>query len=444
MPIAILNAKTSGKFHRENIAGASYIVTTMMPIRGGTAMNGIFYPDNEVTNAFMQLQEMLAPSGHPSAGGVGLSAASPIAINNHHIGASLRNPRKKGKRVFVDYIINEKVAAQSEDGQETVRRIEAGEKLGVSTGLNINILVNKSGKDDFGKEYTREGRGFEFDHVATLLNEAAAGEHAGTELILNSKGVMEECVTGTVTTNELTSRDLHEALSDLVRPMSDTAWSWIRDIFLDSQLVIFDVEHRGQSDKTFRQAYEVSPEDEVSLVGMPEEGTVKQVFEPVASQESGTPVVNSTTQEGDDMDKTKLVLAIIANSSRYSPADQTRLEAMTESAMAAELVRATTVDEAKEVLNTAGVDLTGLQAFTDSAEDFKLFQNSQKAEGDKLIAEIVTNSEYTAENLADKSLADLTQLHALATRTKVAVKVTNGQKPAAPASDQKPAVDTSI
>ena len=185
----LINSKTSGKFHREVIDGRSHIVTVMMPVRGDTTMNNIFYSDVEVTNSFMQLNNLPAPSGHPTVNGQHVLASHPVANNKQNIGGWLSEPRKKGKRVFVNFMLDEEIANNSEDGRETIRRIEAGEKIGVSTGLGIAQVINKTGSDDFGAKYTREGKGFAFDHVAILLNETAAGEHAGTELITNS----EEC-----------------------------------------------------------------------------------------------------------------------------------------------------------------------------------------------------------------------------------------------------------
>lgn len=181
----LINSKTSGKFHRELIDGRSHVVTQMMPIRGDSAMNSINYPDKDVESSFMQLNMLPAPNGHPTVNGVSVPAFHPVANNKHNIGGFLRNPRKKGKRVFVDFMLDEEVANNSVAGKETLRRIEAGERIGVSTGLGIAQVINKTGTDDFGVKYTREGSCFHFDHVALLLNEKAAGEHAGTELILN-------------------------------------------------------------------------------------------------------------------------------------------------------------------------------------------------------------------------------------------------------------------
>ena len=182
----LINSRTSGKHHREDIDGRSHIVVPMVPIRGDSAMNGIFYSDAEVTNSFMQLNNLPAPNSHPTVNGVSVLASHPVAVNKHNIGGWLSKPVKKGKRVFVNLMLDEEVANNSEDGKELIRRIEEGKKVGVSTGLTISQVTNKVGVDDFNVEYTREGKGYKFDHVAILLNEEAAGSLAGTELITNS------------------------------------------------------------------------------------------------------------------------------------------------------------------------------------------------------------------------------------------------------------------
>jgi len=238
-PLKILiNSRTSGKFKRETIDGRSHIVTMMMPIRGDITMNKIFYPDKEVANSFMQLNMLPAPNGHPEVNGVSVPAFHPVANNKHNIGGFLRNPRKKGKRVFVDFMLDEEIANNSEAGKETIRRIEAGERIGVSTGLGISQVINKSGTDDFGKKFTREGKGFVFDHVAMLLNEHAAGEHAGTELILNEEDYEVLVHNAEWQTNELSTSDLHEGLRELIKPSADHSFSWIIDILPESKVCL--------------------------------------------------------------------------------------------------------------------------------------------------------------------------------------------------------------
>ena len=260
----LINSKTSGKHKRVTIDGRSHIVTTMMPVRGDTTMNNIFYSDKQVEDSFMQLNMLPAPSGHPQVNGVSVLASHPVANNKHNIGGFLGNPRKKGKRVFVDFMLDEEIANNSEDGKETIRRIEAGEKIGVSTGLGIAQVINKTGVDDFGVKYTREGKGYSFDHVAILLNEKAAGEHAGTELITNSEDCEVMIHNAEWAVNELSTCDLHEAIRNILRVDSMDAYEWIQDVYPESKTVIYSIEQKGMPRQTFKQSYAIDQNDMVT------------------------------------------------------------------------------------------------------------------------------------------------------------------------------------
>jgi len=361
----LINSRTSGKFTRVVIDGRSHIVTRMMPIRGDTAMNRIMYPDNQVADSFMQLNLLQAPSKHPTVNGVNVLASHPVSNNKQNIGGWLSEPVKKGKRVFVNFMLDEEIANNSDDGKETIRRIEAGEKIGVSTGLSIASVVNQSGKDDFGAEYDRIGSGFKFDHVAILLNETAAGDHAGTELITNS----DECEIMTFNAEE---QALLDDVSDLLAGDKDY------EVSLDNGKIT--VNHKLTTN-----------EEEVST-----------------------------------MDKAKLVLAIIGNSANsYKLADVEALNAKTDEEIIA-IVATNSLDEkqAKDFLTTnSAINFDEVEEFHANKEAFNKFQADQKVEQKKVIDNIVTNSEYTAELLAGKSDAELTLLTNMLTPEKKAVRI---------------------
>lgn len=338
-----------------------------MPIRGDTAMNNVFYSDKDVEDTFMQLNNLPAPSGHPSVNGVNVLASHPVANNKQNIGGWLSKPRKKGKRVFVNFMLDEDIANNSDDGKETIRRIENGEKIGVSTGLTIAQVINKTGVDDFGVKYNREGKGYTFDHVAILLNETAAGEHAGTELITNS----EEC-------------EVMQFNSDVI----DT--SLLDDI---SELLAGDTDYN------------------VTL-------------------ESGFISVNhkSTNQKEEvcNMDKNKIVLAIIGNSAnKFTIKDVDALNAKTDDELNS-IIATNSLDEdtAKEFLTTnSEIDFDSYEEFHANKAEFDAFKAEKSAKQKEVIDNIVANSEYTAELLAGKSEAELTLITNMLTPEKKAVRI---------------------
>lgn len=434
----LINSRTSGKFKREIIDGRSHLVTVMMPIRGDITMNKRFYPDKEVTNSFMQLNMLPAPSGHPTVNGVSVPAFHPVANNKHNIGGFLRNPRKKGKRVFVDFMLDEEIANNSEEGKETIRRIEAGEKIGVSTGLGVAKVENKQGKDDFKKEYNQVVGGYQFDHVAILLNEHAAGEHAGTELVLNEEGGEVFVHNAEWQVNELSTSDLHQAINDLIRvkPESDLCLhSWVMDVFPDSKQVVYSVEDQSGR-KLFKQTYAIDQNDSVTLIDDKTEVVKKEEFIPK----------QTTNTEVSDMDKGKIVLAIIGNSAnKFTVADNDRLMAMSDDELNT-IVATNTLDEAeaKKMLTNSGFDFAGYENYTANKDKFEAFLSAEDEALKSTVDNIVANSDFTAEMLKGKSSAELELLTNMLTPEKIAVRAAEQGKTVVTNSADKAVVDYSL
>jgi len=434
----LINSKTSGKFHREVIDGRSHIVTQMMPIRGGTAMNNIYYPDKDVESSFMQLNMLPTPLGHPTVNGVSVLASHPVATNKQNIGGWMRNPRKKGKRVFVDFMLDEEIANNSEDGKETIRRIEAGEKIGVSTGLGIAQVINKTGSDDFNVKYTRVGSGFNFDHVAILLNETAAGVHAGTELITNSEDCEVMHYNAEWKVNELSTSDLHQSVRELIKTGTSNAYEWIQDIYPDSKSVIYSVEQEGFTKVTYKQTYAVDQNDAVTLL----DDKTEVIENP---EKFITKPTTTNNQEVSDMDKNKIVLAIIGNSAnKFTLADVDALNAKTDDQLNS-IIATNSLDEkqAKEFLTTnSKIDFDAVAEYQTNKADFDAFK-AEKAEKQKAVIDnIVANSEYTSELLAGKSDSELALITNMLTPEKQAVRIgeqgqlqTNAQTGDTPACD---------
>lgn len=397
----LINSRTSGKYTTENIAGREHIVVPMMPIRGDITMNDIFYPNAEVGKSFTQLDELPAPLGHPVINNVHVSAAHPVANNVFNVGGYLKNPRKKGKLVFTNLMLDTVVANQTEDGKNLIKRIKAGEKIGVSTGLNIANVETRNGKDDFGKEYSKIGYGFSFDHVAILMNEAAAGEHAGTELILN-EGTDKEITVCELQRNELSTSDLHEMLRDLVKVDGCDSYAWVMDLYPESKTFVFTVEQKGVDRKTFKQSYAIDTTDEVSLLD--DRIEVEKKIEYI-------PSVNQTkTNEVIKMDKDKLILAIIGNSANKftaSDSDMDKLNAMSEIDLVNALSAPVTKEQAIEILTNDGHDFEGYASFVANKDEFTTFLEAQNKARTEKVTNIVANSDYTDDMLKDKTMSEL-------------------------------------
>lgn len=432
-----INGRTTGKFHREQINGRSHIVTSMMPIRGDIAMNGLFYPLDEVKKSFMQLNKLPVPNGHPKVNGIHISAFDPVAMNAHNIGAFTRNPKMKGKKVIVDVLVDEVVANMTEDGRETVKRIEEGGKIGVSTGLNIDQVTNDGGVDEFGGKYNRTGFGFKFDHVASLLNESAAGEHAGTEMILNTENpddpIFVVNLAQDYTANDLTADDIRDKLNTMIQSADDDIHRWVVDIFPESNTFIWS-ETTGNNSRLFKQNYSINSNDDISIIDVPVEVKLVKEFKP------------TITNEDQEMDIEKLVLAIIGmTTNAFTGDDKDRLMALSESALVTELAANTVndvnVDQAKEVLTSNGFDFDAYDNFATNAEPFKAYQDAEKVRIDEMKESIIAaNSDWTPELLEGKSEPELLVINKMVDGNKTATRVGQGKAPVvnsqnAPSSD---------
>ncbi len=416
-----INSRTSGKFTEETINGRNHIVTSMMPIMGDTAMNKLLYPLDQVKASFSQLNNLPAPNGHPKVNGVHVSAFSPLAMNAFNVGGFIRNPKMNGKKVFTEFVIDETVANISDDGREIIRRIKENEKIGVSTGLNIDQVVNQSGTDDLGAEYTRIGSGFSFDHVAILLNEKAAGEHAGTEMVLNTGDKDDPIYIVNMpdepTTNELSTDDIHHKLTSLISPAgNDDVSAWVQDIFTESKKFIYRM-----GEKLFKMSFAIS-DDEVHLIGVPVEVVRVTEFE-----EKTTPTTN---QEDHDMDKEKFILQIIAcTNNAFTTADQERLTAMSD----LDLVNALCVEvdqaKAKEVLTANGFDFPAFENFEANQDGFKAYQEAEETKLTAIKESITSNSDYTAEQLTGKDEDELNTINSLIEKSKSTTRAPEGTPP---------------
>lgn len=254
---AVINSKTSGKYEEVIINNRVHIKTGMVPIVGDTVMNDIFYSNAEVEKSFGQLDMLPAPNGHPHVNGRMASAFHPLAVNTHNIGGFIRDPNMEGKTVVCSFLLDKEIAEKTEGGKELISRIENNERVPVSTGLTLT-LKKESGRATNGRTYSAVGQDFQFDHVAILLNEEAAGGEA-TKLVTNSEGEK-------IHVCNLTASALHDMLREKltkVRPVDDDGWLWVQDIILDQSKVVFE-EMRNGVQKTYTVSFSVDG-DSVSI-----------------------------------------------------------------------------------------------------------------------------------------------------------------------------------
>lgn len=366
-----LNSHTAGKYRKESLNGREHLVTEMVPIVGNTVMNEGLYPEDEVAASYQQLNNIPAPNGHPRIGNKSVSAFHPVAINAHNTGGFIRSPRRDGCRVICEFWLDVEVANGSDDGKELISRIENGKKVGVSTGLTLDqSFENGEGAD--GKPYKWVGSNFEFDHVAILLNERAAGEHAGTELVING-----EKVSCAEIKNELSAWEIREKIDEFLA--KEGFYVYVVDFFPESRAVIYEETPReGGESKTYRRSYDISDDEEVLLGSAIEEVDRKVTYETVNQEESSQMANKDDNAGGGDA-------PISIENAR------TRLEG-----------------DGYTILNASETE--AYNAFVAKKEDFDAYEIAQNKALDELRKDVVENSALTDEDVAAMGEAQLTRL----------------------------------
>ncbi len=395
-----INSKSTGKFREETINGRPHIVTSMVSIEGDSIMNRLFYPANEVISASNQLNRIPAPASHPQVDGLFISAKDPMAMNAHNVGGFVMNPKVNGKQIINDLVFDLEVAEKDDRGKEIVRRIKAGERIAVSTGLNAQVM-NIAGKQG-DKEYQGIISNIEFDHVAVLLNEVPAGD---TTFTLNSGAQKDVLVCNLAESVD----ELQDKVRDAAKEKFETSNNhvWVFRILFSPDRVVIELNQGGQGDKLILIPFGYNDAGDVVFTGEGVEVERKESFEPV-----GNPAgINNHQQEVDDMDKEKLVLSIIGNSSNaFTGEDKDHLMSLSETqlinAVSEKTYVAISVEKATEVLEKEGItvnakdfDKEGLKIFVENKSEFQTFLAGKAEKRTKMIEDIVTNSKMSKEDL---------------------------------------------
>ena len=392
-----INSSTSGNFEKRFLNNREHIVTDMVSIVGNSVMNRGFYPLQEVQNTFNQLHHLPAPNGHPHVGNELVSAFHPVATNAFNIGGFVRNPRMDGDKVVNEFWLDLEVANGSDDGQELVRRIENGDNVGVSTGLTLRQeAVNEDTHDWIARELN-------FDHVAILLNEKAAGEHVGTKLQNNSVMVCNCADAAPITINEgLTldtiinkvkstfgleanaesDDDRHNNIRDALTLQfpSDDFWVWVVDVFTLDGFLIYEVEDRKTGTTTlYKRSFTVDDDGAVTLGGDQIEVEKHIEFLPVgdaSANEDEESNMSTTDENGESM----------------------------------------TVQNAIDLLETKGLSVVtkdekvNLAFFAENRSKIESMLAKEEAEVVALRADVVANSELTDDDVAGMEVSSLKRL----------------------------------
>ena len=372
-----INSRSTGQFSERKINGRPHIITTMMSIEGDSVMNKLFYPHAEVKKAHLQLDRLPAPADHPVVDGVFISANDPLATNAHNVGAFVSNPHIDGKRVINDLAIDVEIAGRDDRGKEIINRIKSGERIAVSTGLNAD-LINAKGQHK-GRDYNGIINNIEFDHVAILLDEKPAGDNTYT--LNHKKAGIIVCEAGTY--NELA--ELIAAAAKEKYSVGDDSWCNVVDVRIYEQKAIIEVNDNGK-ERMLSIPYRIDEAGAVVFTAEGEQVKRKVIYEPV-----GAPAAQTINPESDIMDIKKLLAALVSDARNSMTAnDVEKLEGMTEEKLTNALHDSVITQDEPE----------GYAEYLANKDGYDAFMVSKAEARQKLVNEIVTNSDTTADSLA--------------------------------------------
>lgn len=175
------------KSRYETVNGRDFLVLEAMAVKGDTAMNRKFYPFAVVAKKSSQLEGKPAPLSHPKFGSEHVTADNFFTKGAHDIGAQVMHSSMSGMNNIAEIWVDVEVAGRTDRGKRLLDRAEKKQPIGVSTGLIPTTVSEVKGIDSLGHEYDEVVEDFEYDHLALLLDEQAAGAAAGTEVIYNSE-----------------------------------------------------------------------------------------------------------------------------------------------------------------------------------------------------------------------------------------------------------------
>lgn len=183
----ILLATNAGSVRRVTRHGREFLVAPLSMLSVGVlsgSQGSLYYPPDEVARHPGLWNGVPIVVGHPIENGQHLSARDPDVLDRSQIGHVYRD-RVDGTRRLAEAWIE--VEAARRVNPQLLAKIEAGEKVEVSTGL---YTENTPGEGEHqGKRYVATARAFRPDHVAVLPSEkGACSVSDGCGLNVNAQG----------------------------------------------------------------------------------------------------------------------------------------------------------------------------------------------------------------------------------------------------------------
>ena len=188
----------SGHVQRKLFRGEETLIVPVTMIVPGV-LNGsegaLYYPQDEVAKSVLAWNGMPIPITHPQVSGRHVSARHPDVFEQFGVGTIYNAHVQDGKLKGLAYL---SVASLQSKAPDILNRIVNGQKVELSTGLNLDLEKAPEGSEFQGKRFDFIARNYRPDHLAILVDEVGAcsindgcGVNVNSEqqLILNEKEI---------------------------------------------------------------------------------------------------------------------------------------------------------------------------------------------------------------------------------------------------------------
>lgn len=434
------NVDTTVEIRRENFEDIEHLVVPVVAAKQ-MVMNGLFYPAEEFRDWVETWNGVPVPISHPQVNGVAISARAPRIQELTSVGWFFNVDFTSDNKLKGEIWLNTEKAKKL-NAEYLIEQFENGEIMEVSTGLFSNLEMIAGEYE--GVTYDAIVRHIRPDHLALLPNEVGAcsvedgcgamrNNCAGCNGTCNEAKTTREKINKALrlvgeklglSANKESFGEIREKVHDALREVYTNDWVFILDLYDD--MVIYEVE----SNSTLYKRSYVMADGKAVLGADTQEVVRKTTYSPVISD-------NEQNQYGGKhtMDKEKLVQNVIANSTNnFSETDKTTLESLSEdilSKMAVNEGEGSEAEASETVVESGEAEVPTengeteteelsteqkVNSFVDGVEDSEVKEflgNAVKehiSKKETLINSIVSNSQFTKEEVKTMSFNQLQKL----------------------------------
>lgn len=331
----IIIANLAGNIRRDKLQGRDCLVVPVRMLKP-TVLNGsagpVYYPAEQNRESVKRWNGMPIVLNHPFRAGRPVSARTSEVLNQTGIGVVL-NTSESGGQLKAEAWID--IENANKIDPRIVQKLEAGQAVEVSTGLNVKAIKAEDGANVGGIVYNYIATEYEPDHLAVLLDEkGACSIQDGCGMLVNRKYVDPE--SKELVTNAMSHDQLRHELNMALRKQftQDEPEAWIDDVF-DGFFVY------RQNGELYQQTYSKS-DNGVSLTGTPVKVMRDEDFVPVSNvdQDSSPETDQGTTApKGENSMSTSVMNAdqrkdivnkLVGNCNCYSEEDRTALNSLSD------------------------------------------------------------------------------------------------------------------